>query len=65
MIDANGEWDGVCACGKKEADGIRCILGATHKPYKPQPMPWETQSTPMAPVAEPSLPWMQTKLPWE
>ena len=27
-IDANGEWDGICACGKKEADGVRCQFGA-------------------------------------
>ena len=31
-IDANGEWDGICACGKKEADGVRCRFGATHRP---------------------------------
>jgi hypothetical protein len=43
-IDANGEWDGVCACGKKEADGVRCKYGATHQ--KPKPMPWETQEKP-------------------
>jgi hypothetical protein len=24
------EWDGICACGKAEADGKRCKLGATH-----------------------------------
>ena len=24
------EWDGICACGKAEADGKRCRLGATH-----------------------------------
>ena len=24
------EWNGVCACGKSERDGIRCKLGATH-----------------------------------
>jgi hypothetical protein len=40
-LDANGEWDGVCACGKKEADGVRCRLGATHQ--KPKPMPWEIE----------------------
>ena len=26
----DGEWDGVCACGKVEMDGKRCALGATH-----------------------------------
>jgi hypothetical protein len=25
------EWDGVCKCGKREADGKRCKLGATHQ----------------------------------
>ena len=44
-IDANGEYDGTCACGKKEADGVRCRLGATHEPLKPKPMPWEKQPT--------------------
>jgi hypothetical protein len=68
-LDANGEYDGICACGKKEADGVRCFLGATHmplnrQPYKPRLMPWEAQFIP-ARVAEPSLPWTQTKLPWE
>lgn len=24
------EWDGICACGKAEADGKRCRIGATH-----------------------------------
>lgn len=24
------EWDGVCACGKAEMDGVKCRLGATH-----------------------------------
>jgi hypothetical protein len=42
-----------CACGKKEMDGVRCRLGATHKPLtaekhafpweqKKEVMPWET-----------------------
>ena len=43
-IDANGEWDGICACGKKEADGVRCRFGATHEPRKP--MPWEKPNEP-------------------
>lgn len=43
-LDTNGEWDGTCACGKKEADGVRCIYGATHEPYKSPPMPWELPS---------------------
>lgn len=33
--DANGEWDGVCVCGKREADGIKCRFGATHQPLNP------------------------------
>lgn len=24
------EWDGICVCGKAEADGKRCRFGATH-----------------------------------
>jgi hypothetical protein len=43
-LDANGGWNGVCACGKKEADGVRCIYGATHKPYAR--MPWEKPKEP-------------------
>jgi hypothetical protein len=40
----NGEWDGVCACGKPLLDGVRCRLGATHQPPPPkkEKMPWET-----------------------
>lgn len=54
-VDSEGNWDGVCACGKVEADGIRCIYGATHQHPAPkeQPMPWEAQT----PVKE--------KMPWE
>ena len=44
-LDANGEWDGYCACGKKEADGQRCFLGATHQNTINQPMPWAISST--------------------
>jgi hypothetical protein len=52
--DTNGEWDGICACGKKEADGVRCRLGATHKPYEPRmPMPWEVKQEP------------KEKFPWQ
>lgn len=29
--DADGGWDGICACGKVEMDGVRCKLGATHR----------------------------------
>ena len=52
-LDENGEWNGVCACGKIEADGKRCIYGATHKP---------------AGVAVESFPWaapVVEKMPWE
>ena len=45
-LDANGEWDGICACGKAEMDGVRCRLGATHRPLKPKPMPWEKPNEP-------------------
>lgn len=24
------DWDGICVCGKKEMDGIKCRFGATH-----------------------------------
>jgi hypothetical protein len=51
-IDENGEFDGVCACGKKENnDGIRCRLGATHQAPPPRSMPWETET--------------QREMPWE
>ncbi len=30
-IDTDGEWDGICACGKVEADGVRCRFGGTHE----------------------------------
>jgi hypothetical protein len=42
-IDENGEFDGVCACGKINNDGVRCRLGATHKALPPRRMPWETE----------------------
>lgn len=32
MRAADGEWDGVCACGKAAQDGKKCKLGATHQP---------------------------------
>lgn len=60
--DANGDWDGVCACGKKELDGIECFLGATHQTLEmaraadrernphlyptPPAFPWATSSDP-------------------
>lgn len=25
------DWDGVCVCGKEEADGVRCRFGASHR----------------------------------
>ena len=31
MINTDGEWDGICACGKEAMDGIRCRFGATHR----------------------------------
>lgn len=24
------EWNGVCVCGKRERDGVRCKYGASH-----------------------------------
>lgn len=71
--DFLGDWDGICACGKKEADGRQCILGATHEtlavsqaryreanPHLVEPgLPWVTKSIP-APVAEPSFPWLDS-----
>lgn len=65
MIDADGNWDGVCACGKKEMDGVRCFLGATHQPDKPRPpMPWANESIP-ATAPAPLFPWTPNRLPWE
>ena len=55
-VDSTGEWDGVCACGKVEQDGKRCILGATHQPLPAEP--WALPSTAKAAVA-PSFPWTQ------
>ena len=46
MIDAAGDWNGVCACGKAAMDGVRCSLGATHQPR--QPLPWAIPSIPAA-----------------
>lgn len=50
-IDANGEWDGVCACGKRDSDGIRCHLGATHQP----PYPWAAQRSERMPWDPPPV----------
>lgn len=55
MIDADGNWDGVCACGKREADGVKCFLGATHQPL--QPMPWTIKCDPVK-APEELFPWM-------
>ena len=52
-----GEWDGVCACGKREADGIRCVFGAAHR-VPVESFPWVNS----APKAETELP---EKMPWE
>jgi hypothetical protein len=30
-------WDGVCVCGKEEADGVRCRFGASHRPLIRKP----------------------------
>ena len=40
------EWDGVCACGKKENDGVRCRFGATHEPDKKHAFPWIKEKMP-------------------
>lgn len=48
-----GEWDGTCACGKKEMDGLKCKYGATHQPLFRLPwgvpqkvkFPWDVQPT--------------------
>jgi hypothetical protein len=29
-VDKFGNWDGVCACGKRALDGVKCRYGATH-----------------------------------
>lgn len=42
-VDANGEWDGICTCGKVAMDGVRCKYGATHRLPESKPMPWETK----------------------
>ena len=31
MMTTNS-WNGVCVCGKREADGIKCRFGASHRP---------------------------------
>lgn len=49
--DTNGDWDGICACGKAAMDGVKCHLGATHQGR--QLMPWEISST-LAVAAVPS-----------
>jgi DNA (cytosine-5)-methyltransferase 1 len=51
-LNNDGSWDGVCACGKSQSDGVRCRFGATHKPPPPRPMPWETEPR-------------KDKMPWE
>ena len=50
-LDANGEWDGICACGKAAMDGVRCKYGATHEPRKQ--MPWEPPVT----LTKHAFPW--------
>lgn len=37
------DWDGVCVCGKTEADGVRCKYGASHNALaiKPRRVPRE------------------------
>lgn len=46
------EWNGVCACGKIEQDGVTCRFGATHKSLRP--MAQEVQSFPWTKPQEPS-----------
>lgn len=70
-VDIFGNWDGVCACGKKELDGITCRFGATHLTTFSDAKSLAQSTT--APV--PSFPWTQppellpsngpTKMPWE
>ena len=58
---ANGDWDGVCACGKIQKDGIRCRLGATHRPPAP-PLPWTAAP---CPVEVPPVRENKACFPWE
>ena len=51
---ANGEWDGICACGKAAMDSVRCRYGATHGPRKQ--MPWEAPVTLTKPTKH-AFPW--------
>ena len=53
-IDANGEWNGICACGKKEADGVQCKYGATHQLRTQHLMPW------VSPITKQEFPWQTT-----
>ena len=32
------DWNGVCVCGKREADGVRCKFGASHRPLERRPL---------------------------
>jgi hypothetical protein len=80
-IDWLGRQEGMhdgCACGKKELDGIRCKLGASHKSVAMMVAggTWiSASSAPSTAVPASSLPWTkqpepfpsngQTKMPWE
>jgi hypothetical protein len=50
----------TCACGNEVMDGVRCRLGATHKPP-----PVEKHDSPG--TDGPTFPWEQRKdeIPWE
>lgn len=61
MAVVNGEWDGVCACGKAESDGVQCKLGATHQPRTP----WATKSETTMETEVTLPPWMQPRMPWQ
>jgi hypothetical protein len=70
MITPWGEWDGVCACGKTEMDGVTCRFGASHRPLlrlattqKALSLPWEKPQLAFSGAVEAQL--SIPKMPWE
>lgn len=68
-VDAYGEWDGICACGRAELNGVKCYLGASHQPLNRPALPWAIPSipSPTPTLPEPLLPLPATNsraLPW-
>jgi len=61
MISTSYEETGICACGKIEADGIRCRLGASHRP-RAQSFPWVASPRP---AEAPPMRENKACFPWE